>query len=144
MGLSYALWGLLLKKNIIKAKNGDRLSKAELFYIGLTIAGWLLRMWCKHIMGKMFTYQITVYKDHEIMDKGPYSLVRHPGYTGILSNWMGICLWTNHWWGWCLYALLFRDTYCNAISEEKEFEKNIPAYSQYKKRVPARFFPFIL
>ncbi len=143
MGLSYAAWFLLLKKNIIKAKNAETLSGAELFFIALTVGGFLLRVWCKQLLGRHYTYQITVYKDHRVMDKGPYSLIRHPGMGGILINWMGICLWTNHWWSWLLYALLLRDTYYHTLSEEKEFKKNLPEYSQYMKRVPSRFIPFI-
>merc|ERR1712032_942825 len=82
-------------------------------------------------------YQITVYKDHEVMDQGPYSLIRHPGMGGILINWLGISSWINHPYGWALYGLILRDTYFHTLSEEKEFEKNLPSYSDYMKRVPA-------
>ena len=143
MGLSYAAWFLLLKKNILKASTKQKLSKYEFAFIALAISGFLLRVWCKRLLGRHYTYQITVYKDHEVMDKGPYSVIRHPGMAGILINWMGICSWTNHWWGWALYALLLRDTYYHTLSEEKEFKKNLPAYEQYMKRVPARFIPFV-
>ena len=143
MALSYVALFLLFKKNILKARNLEKLSKYEMLCIGLAIGGFLLRVWCKRLLGRHFTYQITVYKDHQIIDEGPYSIIRHPGMSGMLMNWAGICAWLNHWWGYALYALLLRDTYCHTLSEEKEFRKNLPSYSQYMTRVRSRFIPFI-
>ena len=143
MGLSYGAWFLLLQKNLVKAKRKETLSASEMVSIGLGVGGFLLRVWCKKLLGRHYTYQITVYKDHEVMDEGPYSVIRHPGMAGILINWMGISSWINHPYGWALYALILRDTYYHTLSEEKEFKKNLPAYGEYMKWVPARFIPYI-
>lgn len=35
-------------------------------------------------MGKHFTYELSVKKDHRLITDYPYSVVRHPGYTGSM------------------------------------------------------------
>eukprot|EP01083_Nonionella_stella_P086385 240006_1 len=143
MALSYIAWLLLFQKNIILAKEEEPLANYELFFIILAISGFLLRVWSKRVLRKYYTYRIILYKDHEVIDDGPYSMIRHPGMCGMLMNWMGICCWANHWWGWALYVLLLRDTYHHTLSEEKEFKKHLQQYTQYMTQVPSRFVPFI-
>ena len=50
----------------------------------LGIAGGLIRVWCHRTLGTLFTWQMAVRDDHELITRGPYALVRHPSYTGWL------------------------------------------------------------
>ncbi len=50
--------------------------------IALAIAGGALRAWCYREPGKYFTFEMSVAKDHRLVTTGPYSIVRHPSYTG--------------------------------------------------------------
>jgi protein-S-isoprenylcysteine O-methyltransferase Ste14 len=50
--------------------------------IALAIAGGALRAWCYRELGKYFTFEMSVAKDHRLVTTGPYSIVRHPSYTG--------------------------------------------------------------
>ena len=145
MIISYIAWFLLLQKNIYLAmdKSNAPLSMYEIFWIIFAISGFVLRLWCKQLLGKQYTYQITVYKKHKVIDIGPYSMVRHPGMLGILINLGGIYAWLNHWYGWCVYLLVLRDTYYHTLSEEKEFTKHLKDYVKYKNKVKARFVPFV-
>ena len=59
---SKGAWGLLLKKNVSKAEKKESLSKLEIGCIASIIGGWALRIYCKYIMGKRYTYSIIVYK----------------------------------------------------------------------------------
>lgn len=58
------------------------------FTCGAIIAaiGGLGRLWCFRAMGRNFTHQLAVRKDHTLVTTGPYAIVRHPGYMfGMLS-----------------------------------------------------------
>lgn len=147
MIISYISWFLLAKKNIEKAlmndSNGSSLSIFEIGCILCAISGFLLRVWCKHVMGKYYTYSTTIYKKHVICDVGPYSIVRHPGYAGLILNWGGVFLWLNHWWGYATLALVIHDAYYNALPEEIELVARVPQYIQYKKRVRSLIIPYV-
>ncbi|KAI0372281.1 hypothetical protein BV20DRAFT_940449, partial [Pilatotrama ljubarskyi] len=61
--------------------------------------GWLLimsagalRLACYRAMGKHFTFQITIREDHRLVTRGPYSVVRHPGYSALLMIVLGTML----------------------------------------------------
>ena len=59
------------------------------FFLGSVIAaiGGLGRLWCFRALGRHFTHQLAVRKDHKLITTGPYAFVRHPGYLfGALSG----------------------------------------------------------
>eukprot|EP01084_Bolivina_argentea_P273981 466833_1 len=144
MGLSYGAWGLLLKKNIDKAKNNEPLSKFEIGCVASIIGGFALRMWCKYIMGKRYTYSIIVYREHEIQMAGPYKYVRHPGMLGMLWNLGATYAWLNHWWGFIVYGLVVRDTYVQICDEEKCLSDTLgDKHKKYAQKVPYKVIPFI-
>ena len=54
--------------------------------------GGLIRYKCYRALGTMFTFEMSIRKDHMLVTSGPYSIVRHPGYTGIFLVVIGIFL----------------------------------------------------
>ena len=65
---------------------------ASLFVFGL---GTAFRWWAITHLGQFFTVDITVRGDHKVIDDGPYRLVRHPSYTGLLVQFAGWALALN-------------------------------------------------
>ena len=62
----------------------------------LFVAG-LLR-WCAIItLGRFFTVDVTIEKDHELVERGPFRMVRHPSYTGVLLAFVGLALSVGNW-----------------------------------------------
>ena len=58
----------------------------------LTAAGLLLSIWARHHLGKNWSQAVTVKHDHEFIVTGPYSIVRHPIYSGLLLDFIGSAL----------------------------------------------------
>jgi protein-S-isoprenylcysteine O-methyltransferase Ste14 len=51
----------------------------------------LMQMAQKHL-GRQFSINVTIQKDHELIRNGPYKFIRHPRYLGILAFFMGISI----------------------------------------------------
>lgn len=66
-----------------------RLSPSFLAAFTLITSGCFLRWLCFRALGKLFTFEVTIRSNHEIVDVGPYAVVRHPSYTGVYMLWIG-------------------------------------------------------
>jgi len=64
------------------------------FYPGifLMLLGVVIRQWAIAVLGRFFSFHVRVVEDHRVVDKGPYRLVRHPSYTGVLITFTGLSL----------------------------------------------------
>ncbi len=64
--------------------------------IGVTLffSGLCLRWFSIIYLGRFFTVNVAIAKDHRVIDTGPYRLIRHPSYTGALMAFLGfgLCL----------------------------------------------------
>lgn len=62
------------------------------FIIGTIFAfmGSLGRLWSIRVMGRHFTHELSLRKDHSLVTTGPYSIVRHPGYGASFVGSFGI------------------------------------------------------
>jgi protein-S-isoprenylcysteine O-methyltransferase Ste14 len=52
--------------------------------VGVGIAGFLFAWWARLHLGRLWSATVTRKADHHVVDTGPYALVRHPIYTGML------------------------------------------------------------
>jgi protein-S-isoprenylcysteine O-methyltransferase Ste14 len=72
---------------------------AGLFTLGIVI-GWLgllLRWWSFASLGKYFTVTVRTSEDQPVVDRGPYRVLRHPSYTGLLLTFAGGGLIVDNW-----------------------------------------------
>ncbi|WP_328444210.1 methyltransferase family protein [Amycolatopsis sp. NBC_00438] len=70
-----------------------------LFALGIVL-GWLgllLRWWSFASLGKYFTVTVQTSEDQPVVDHGPYRLLRHPSYTGLLFTFTGGGLIADNW-----------------------------------------------
>jgi protein-S-isoprenylcysteine O-methyltransferase Ste14 len=59
----------------------------------MIIVGTLIRLTTYRYLGRFFRYEASIQKDHQLIVTGPYSIVRHPSYTGFLISHPGWFLW---------------------------------------------------
>jgi protein-S-isoprenylcysteine O-methyltransferase len=57
--------------------------------VGIMAAGLGLRVWSAQALGAHYTRTLRIGDDHRVVDVGPYARVRHPGYAGTLTMWLG-------------------------------------------------------
>ena len=65
--------------------------------IALMVLGIALRAWSVIVLGRNFTVFVQVRDDQPVVDTGPYRLLRHPSYTGLLVVCLGIGLALGNW-----------------------------------------------
>ncbi|KIJ08276.1 hypothetical protein PAXINDRAFT_89075 [Paxillus involutus ATCC 200175] len=58
----------------------------------LSITGSLLRIHCYGTLGSMFTFELSIRKEHKLITSGVYAIVRHPSYTGGIGTGIGLLL----------------------------------------------------
>jgi protein-S-isoprenylcysteine O-methyltransferase len=71
----------------------------ELNAVGIVLfaAGLILRWWAIITLGRFFSVDVTIEKDHELVERGPFRIVRHPSYTGVLLAFLGYGLTLRNW-----------------------------------------------
>jgi protein-S-isoprenylcysteine O-methyltransferase Ste14 len=73
----------------------------------VTASGLLFSVWGRRYLGRNWSRAVTIKTDHELITGGPYSLVRHPIYTGLLVGLCGCALALGEWRGLFAVGLVF-------------------------------------
>ena len=110
----------------------------------ITAAGLLFSIWGRHHLGKNWSQAVTVKEGHELITSGPYSLVRHPIYTGLLLGFFGSAVARGEWRGILAVALVFAVLWFKLRLEEKWMRAQFgAAYESYSRKVSA-LVPYIM
>ncbi|KAI0337127.1 hypothetical protein BDW22DRAFT_1364465 [Trametopsis cervina] len=130
----------------------------------LLVTGAAIRLACQRELGRWFTWEMSVKKDQELITTGPYSVVRHPSYTGMIfitagailcqfgpGSWMRAAGWTElsgvkvgllFWFGYTLTIpgmMIFR-----TVTEDRVLRESFPVqWDSYAKRTPYRLIPYV-
>jgi protein-S-isoprenylcysteine O-methyltransferase Ste14 len=68
---------------------------AEAVAAAVCAAGTALRAWCFTTLGRLFTYEVGIRSEHELISSGPYTLLLHPSYTGAAMAGLGFCAYVG-------------------------------------------------
>jgi len=110
----------------------------------VTACGLLFSVWARRHLGKNWSQAVTVKEGHELITSGPYALVRHPIYTGLLLAIVGCALARGEWRGLLAVALVFGALWHKLRLEEKWMRAQFgESYEAYARRVAA-LVPYIL
>lgn len=92
-------------------------------------------------LGKQWALVARVVEGHELVQKGPYAVVRNPIYTAMLVSLVATMLAFSTWWGDIVaLAVFLLGTDIRIRSEEKLLRENFAAsFEEYARRVPALF-----
>jgi protein-S-isoprenylcysteine O-methyltransferase Ste14 len=106
--------------------------------VGLIAAGLTFSWWARLHLGGLWSGQITKKADHRVIDTGPYRIVRHPIYAGILLAVLATAAaqGTVPSLGGALFITL--SLWMKARLEERWLGQELEpqAYDAYRRRVP--------
>src|SRR6266699_3052233 len=110
----------------------------------LFVAGLLLRWWSIITLGRFFTVDVTIEKDHELVERGPFRMVRHPSYTGVLLAFLGFGLSLHNWAALLIILLPIGAAFIHRMNVEEDALLRAlgPPYANYMKRTK-RLVPFV-
>jgi protein-S-isoprenylcysteine O-methyltransferase Ste14 len=74
----------LLNRRLVPARTGTTAAG-----YGLLLAGMLFAGWARIFLGGNWSSNVTLKQDHTLVRSGPYRIVRHPIYTGLLVALLG-------------------------------------------------------
>ncbi|PPQ93792.1 LOW QUALITY PROTEIN: hypothetical protein CVT25_013501 [Psilocybe cyanescens] len=105
------------------------------FFLGtcMAIAGSSIRLACFRALGRLFTFEMSIRKNHRLVIDGPYSVVRHPAspFDGVWDT----ALAEQH----MVVALLLRMS-----KEDEQLKKNFGReWNEWKNSVPYKLIPFV-
>jgi protein-S-isoprenylcysteine O-methyltransferase Ste14 len=107
-------------------------------FVGVAFMGFAFAWWARIHLGRLWSGSITRKEGHRIIDSGPYAIVRHPIYTGILLSGIAsaIVMATPH--AYIGAVLLIVAYWLKARLEERWLREELGPqdYDAYRRRVP--------
>ncbi|MDP3728929.1 MAG: isoprenylcysteine carboxylmethyltransferase family protein [bacterium] len=104
----------------------------------LFLIGAIIRTTARIQLGELFTFNVKIMEGHKVKQDGLYAYMRHPGYTGLLLEVIGWCIFFQTWLGFlaAIFFLLPAGYYRMRV-EEQTLEQAFSDYKEYKQRVKA-------
>ena len=96
-------------------------------------------------VNRFFSAVIRIQRDrgHQVIDQGPYGVIRHPGYAGMIPSVPASALVMGSWLGFAL-ALVYSLLMLRRVWFEDQFlRENLAGYANYTQRVRHRLVPWV-
>jgi len=112
--------------------------------LAITAAGGAFAVWARLLLGGNWSASVTVKQDHRLIRRGPYRIVRHPIYTGLLTSMLGTALALGEIRGLIGFAIASLGwTIKSGVEESFMIAQFGDEYRQYRREV-RRLIPFVL
>src|SRR6266567_4236847 len=92
----------------------------------LCIAGLAFSVWARVALGRNWSAAVTLKEGHELIERGPYRLVRHPIYTGMMTMFLGTVIVLGHVGGIVGALLVFVSFWIKLGDEESSCSSSSP------------------
>jgi protein-S-isoprenylcysteine O-methyltransferase Ste14 len=110
----------------------------------IVAAGFAFTVWARVHLGTNWSGIVTVKRDHTLITSGPYAIVRHPIYTGLLLAFAGTAIALGEVRGVLAVAIATASLWRKLRLEERWMGEQFgDAYERYRCRVRA-LVPFVL
>ena len=116
------------------------------FWLGaaLTAAGLLFAVWAREHLGRNWSRSVSIKQGHELITTGPYAVVRHPIYTGILTGFLGMAIAISQVRGFIVFVVIFLVFWLKLRMEEEWMRSQFgETYATYARQTAA-LVPYLL
>ena len=104
----------------------------------LLVAGGLgFTFWARWHLGRNWSGWVTVKDDHALIRTGPYRVVRHPIYSGVLLALAGTALAVGEWRGVLAVAFALLAFVVKLRIEEARMRETFAEYDNYRRQTAA-------
>jgi protein-S-isoprenylcysteine O-methyltransferase Ste14 len=101
------------------------------------VASTVFTIWSRVVLGSMWSVNALARVDHELRTSGPYSVTRHPIYTGLIGMVIGTALVSGQGEWILILILVVVGLVGKAVREERVMAATFPQeYAAYRGRVP--------
>jgi len=109
--------------------------------LSLMIVSVFITLFAVRILGEEWTVEAQIHKDHKLITRGPYAIVRNPIYTGIMGMMIATGLSISEFYIILPSIILYVSGFIIRIrSEERLLREAFGAeFDEYCRRVPAIF-----
>jgi protein-S-isoprenylcysteine O-methyltransferase Ste14 len=106
--------------------------------VGVVTLGFLFAWWARIYLGSLWSGWITKKAGHHIVDTGPYALVRHPIYTGLILSAFATAIQRGTLVALLGAAVMAWGFWIKARLEERFLREELgpETYDSYRRRVP--------
>ena len=109
----------------------------------LVLVGLGVTLWARVTLGGNWSARVTLKEGHELITRGPYRVVRHPIYSGLLLMILGTAVLIGRVGAFVVLAFCFCGLWMKLRQEEVLLTGHLPGYSEYMRRTKA-LVPFVL
>ena len=103
--------------------------------VTLTVLGLLFAVWARLILGSNWSGMVTIKSNHQLIRRGPYRVIRHPIYTGMLAALLATAMIQGLLSGMIGFAFVLLALYRKARREEsflsQEFGEGFSEHRQH-------------
>ena len=89
------------------------------------------------------TVRIQTERGHEVVTRGPYHVVRHPMYSGLIIHYLATAMILGSWWAWIPAIAMGVVLIVRTGLEDRTLHNELPGYAEYARTTPFRLLPGI-
>jgi len=101
-----------------------------------------MQIWSYKTLGENYSQEIVIFRNHQLVQKGPYKYLRHPQYTSQILMDAGAGILSLSYIVMLLVIIEIPLLIIRASAEEKLLIKHFKDYDEYRKK-SGSFLPFI-
>lgn len=132
MGLDYRFSWTTINENWI-------VPGAAMIILSFALSAWAMRV------NRFFSSVVRIQDDRrqQVCDRGPYSVIRHPGYFSAFLFYLGALMMLGSLVGLIFVVMVIGLFSYRIIREEEALTEKLSGYKEYKERVRYRLLPGI-
>ena len=110
----------------------------------LLLLGFAFSTWAM-VENRFYATVVRIQTDrgHQVVQSGPYRILRHPGYAGGIVGYLAMPFFINSLWGLMPMLATCILTVLRTYLEDKTLQSELPGYAEYAQRTRYRLLPGI-